>query len=449
MEYLDNSRKLQISPKLFTNVYFLRRNLSFLSIDRGLRHRLELSKTVSKEDTMKALSPSIEKHRDYVIGARRHLHAHPETALEEFETTAFLMKELDSMGIPYIKGYPTGLVATIKGQKPGKTVALRSDMDALNILEKNEVSYKSVIEGKMHACGHDGHTAILLGAAKILMDSKEDLPGTVHLVFQPAEEIGYGAKMLIDTGDWYEETDTIFGAHLWSYLPTGKISLESGQRMAATDRFQIRIQGLSGHGSMPHQTVDAVVVASAMVMNFQTIVSREYSPMEPLVVSVGSIHSGTAFNIISGEAVLEGTIRYFSKDIGQTIEASMRRVMESTAALYGAAAEMTYTYNLPPVVNDEASSALAYEAASTILGEENIVLQEKTTGGEDFAFYLEKKPGCFVFIGTGNKEKGTDFAHHNDHFDLDEDVLLHGSALYAEYALRYLNKEAEKQGGAL
>lgn len=394
---------------------------------------------------MRKLSPSIEKYRDYVISARRHLHAHPETSLEEIETTAYLMSELDAMGIPYIKGEPTGLVATIKGKKPGKTVALRSDMDALNILEKNEVSYKSQVDGKMHACGHDGHTAILLGAARILKEQMEELPGTVHLVFQPAEETGHGAKLLINTGTWYEETDNIFGAHLWSYLPTGKISLEPGQRMAATDRFLIRIKGLSGHGSMPHQTVDAVVVASAMVINFQTIVSREYSPMEPLVVSVGSIHSGTAFNIISGEAVLEGTIRYFSKDIGKTIESSMRRVMESTATLYGASAEMIYTYNLPPVVNDEASSALAYEAASRILGEENIVLQEKTTGGEDFAFYLEHKPGCFVFIGSGNHEKGTDFAHHNDHFDLDEDVLLHGSALYAEYAVSFLKKEAQKE----
>lgn len=398
---------------------------------------------------MRKLSPSIEKYRDYVIGARRHLHAHPETSLEEIETTAYLMRELDAIGIPYIKGEPTGLVATIKGKKPGKTIALRSDMDALNILEKNEVSYKSQVDGKMHACGHDGHTAILLGAARILKDQMEELPGTVHLVFQPAEETGHGAKLLINTGTWYEETDNIFGAHLWSYLPTGKISLEPGQRMAATDRFQIKIQGLSGHGSMPHQTVDAVVAASAMVMNFQTIVSREYSPMEPLVVSVGSIHSGTAFNIISGEAVLEGTIRYFSKDIGKTIESSMRRVMESTAALYGASAEMMYTYNLPPVVNDEASSALAYEAASRILGEENIVLQEKTTGGEDFAFYLDHKPGCFVFIGSGNHEKGTDFAHHNDHFDLDEDVLLHGSALYAEYAVSFLKKEAKKGENSL
>ena len=220
--------------------------------------------------------------------------------------------------------------------------------------------------------------------------------------------------------------------------------MEPGERMAATDRFKVTIKGLSGHGSMPHQTVDAVVVASAMVMNFQTIVSREYSPLDPLVVSVGSIHSGTAFNVISGEAVLEGTVRYFKKDIGETIEGSLRRVVESTAALYGATATLSYAYNLPPVINEEKSSTLATKVAADLLGEENVVLFEKTTGGEDFAFYLEEKPGCFAFIGSGNPLKGTHHAHHNDFFDIDEDVLLHGSALYAGYALAYL-KEAENR----
>jgi len=391
---------------------------------------------------MKPLDPSIEQYRDYVLQARRHLHQHPELALEEVETTKFLMNELDHMGIPYIKAHPTGLIATLKGPNPGPTVALRSDIDALLIEEKNDKPYTSLTKGKMHACGHDGHTAILLGAAKILKDRQQELSGTVHFLFQPAEEIGHGAKILKETGTWYKETDTVFGAHLWAYLPTGKVSVEPGERMAATDRFRITIQGLSGHGSMPHQTVDAVLVASAMVMNFQTIVSREYSPLDPLVVSVGSIHSGTAFNVISGEAVLEGTVRYFKKDIGETIEGSLRRVVESTAALYGATATLSYAYNLPPVVNEERASALATKVAVDLLGEENVVLFEKTTGGEDFAFYLEEKPGCFAFIGSGNKEKGTHHAHHNDFFDIDEDVLLHGSALYAGYALAYL-KEAE------
>ncbi len=389
---------------------------------------------------MQELQEKKAKYEDYIIEMRRHFHSYPELSLEEFETTAFITAELDKMGIPYIKGNPTGLVATIKGNHPGKTVALRSDMDALKITQKNDVPYKSRTEGKMHACGHDAHMAILLGAAKMLMDSLDEIHGTVHLVFQPAEEIGKGAKIMIETGNWYEETDNIFGAHIWSNLSSGKVSLESGERMAATDRFKISIEGLSGHGSMPHQTVDAVVVASAMVMNFQTIVSREYSPLDPLVVSVGSIHSGTAFNVISGTAELEGTVRYFSPEIGKTIENSIRRVMENTASLYGAKAKLSYVYNLPPVVNEEESSAIAYEAAAEVMGKENIVLQEKTTGGEDFAFYLERKPGCFAFIGSGNPEKSTNYAHHNDHFNIDEDVLSTGSSLYAEYALTYLKK---------
>lgn len=389
---------------------------------------------------MDNLDKKKESYRDYVIDMRRHFHRHPELSLEEFETTGFIMKELDRLGIPYIKGNPTGLIATIKGKHPGRTVALRSDMDALKITQRNQVPYKSLTEGKMHACGHDAHMAILLGAARILMDSLDELHGKVHLVFQPAEEIGAGAKIMKETGDWYKETASIFGAHIWSGLPSGKVSLEKGERMAATDTFRISIKGLSGHGSMPHQTVDAVVVASAMVMNFQTIVSREYSPLDPLVVSVGSIHSGTAFNVISGEAELEGTVRYFSKDIAKTIEGSLRRVMESTAALYGAKATLSYRFVLPPVFNEEFSSRIAYEAASHVMGEENIILMEKTTGGEDFSFYLEEKPGCFAFLGSGNPEKNTHIAHHNDHFDIDEDVLINGSALYAEYALTYLKE---------
>ena len=381
-----------------------------------------------------------ERYKDDIVSLRRYLHQHPELSMEEVETTAFIAQELDKLGIPYIKANPTGLIATIEGKHPGKTVALRSDMDALKITQKNDVPYRSQSEGRMHACGHDAHMSILLTAAKMLMDSKDEIHGTVHLLFQPAEEIGLGAKILIETGDWYEKTDNIFGAHIWSGLPTGKVSVEAGERMAATDRFRINIKGLSGHGSMPHQTVDAVVVASAMVMNFQTIVSREYSPLDPLVVSVGSIHSGTAFNVISGEAELEGTVRYFRKEIGDTIEGSVRRVMEHTASLYGAEAELTYIHNLLPVHNEETSSEIAREAAEKIMGEENVVLMEKTTGGEDFAFYLEKKPGCFAFIGSGNKEKKTDLAHHNDHFDIDEDALINGALLYAEYAVSYLEK---------
>lgn len=371
---------------------------------------------------------------------RRHFHMHPELSLEEYETTEFIAKELDKIGVPYERLTETGLIATIEGKHPGKTVALRSDMDALNVTQKNEVPYKSLYEGKMHACGHDAHTAILLGAAHILKDLKDTFSGTVKLVFQPAEEVAAGAKALIEAGDWYDKVDNFFGAHVWSGLEAGKVSVEAGQRMAAADFFKIKVIGKSGHGSMPHQTHDAVVAASAIVMNLQTIVSREYNPLDALVVTVGSIHSGNRFNVISGSAELEGTVRYFTHEIAAAIEDSMRRIVESTAAMYRCEAQLEYFYVTPPLINEEASSAIAHEAALVTHGEENIVLQEKTTGGEDYAYFLKEKPGCFAFIGTKNPEKKTDFAHHNENFDVDEDALIGGSALYAQYALTYLKK---------
>lgn len=379
-------------------------------------------------------------YKDYVVEMRRHFHMNPELSLEEYETTEFVAKELDKIGVPYERLTKTGLIATIQGKSSGKTVALRSDMDALNVTQKNDVSYKSKNEGKMHACGHDAHTAILLGAAQILNDMKDTFQGTVNLVFQPAEEVAAGAKDLMAAGDWYSKVDNFFGAHVWSGLESGKVSVEAGQRMAAADLFKIKVTGKSGHGSMPHQTVDSVVVASAIVLNLQTLVSREYSPLDALVITVGSIHSGNRFNVIAGSAELEGTVRYFTREIAGTIEDSMRRVVESTAAMYRCEATLEYSYVTPPLINEESSSAIAYEAALKTHGAENISKLEKTTGGEDFAYYLKDKPGCFAFIGTKNVEKKTDVAHHNENFDIDEDALIAGSALYAEYAMTYLNK---------
>ncbi len=389
------------------------------------------------------IEKATDLYTDYVIDLRRYFHQHPELSLEEFETTDYIAKELDKLHIPYERSHPTGLIGMIVGAKPGKVVALRSDIDALKISQKNDVPYKSQNPGKMHACGHDAHMAMLLGAARILMDNLSELSGTVYLIFQPAEEIGQGAKFMIKTGDWYEKIDSIFGIHIWSELEAGKVSLEAGERMAAADRFQVHIKGKSGHGSMPHQTVDAVVVAAATVMNLQTIVSRKYRPLDPLVISVGSIQSGDAFNVISGEAELDGTVRYFSKAIGETIIESIAQVVKSTAALYGAESELEYHKYILPLYNEEKSSATAYEAAKMVMGEENITLLEKTTGAEDFAFYLEHKPGCFAFLGSMNKEKKADAAHHNDHFDVDEDVLIKGSLLHAQYALTYLSQNNE------
>ena len=237
--------------------------------------------------------------KDYVIEMRRYFHQYPEKSLEEYETSKRIKEELDKMGIPYISVANTGVIATIEGKNPGKTVALRADMDALSVVEENDsIDYKSKIDGMMHACGHDGHTSMLLGAGKVLNDMKDEINGTVKLFFQPAEEVAQGAKAMIADGA-LEGVDGVFGIHLWTDLECGKISVEEGPRMAAADIFKIIVKGKGGHGSLPQQGVDAVVVSSAIIMNLQSIVSRETSPLDSVVVSIGALHSGTRFNVIA------------------------------------------------------------------------------------------------------------------------------------------------------
>ncbi len=384
----------------------------------------------------------IANNKDYVVEMRRYFHMHPELSFEEFETTKKIAEELDKMGVEYMinEDINTGVIAWIEGKNPGKTVALRSDIDALNVTEANDVDYKSKVDGKMHACGHDAHIAILLGAAKILVELKDEFDGKVYLVFQPAEELGLGAKAMIEYGTWFEETDNMFGAHVWSNLEAGKISVEAGERMAAADSYKLTVKGKSGHGSSPHETIDAVVVSSAIVMNLQSLVSRTYSPLDSVAVTVGSIHSGTRFNIIPGEAVMEGTNRYFSKEVGSRIKEDMLRVCENTAAAYGATVDLDYTFILGPTTNDEESSEIAEGAVEKLFGSEALELVPKTTGGEDFSFYIQDKPGCFAFLGVKNDEIGANYPHHSEFFDMDDSVLVNGSGLYAQYAIDFLNK---------
>ena len=260
---------------------------------------------------VKALAKNV---KDYVIDLRREFHMYPERSGEEFRTSQRVKEELDKLGIPYTTAGGTGVIGIIKGEKPGKTVALRADMDALEVYEKNDIPYKSKTDGLMHACGHDGHTAMLLGAAKVLSMIKNELKGCVKLFFQPAEEIAQGALKMIDDGAM-EGVDSVFAIHLWSGLPMGKISVEAGPRMAAVDVFDITVNGKGGHGSAPHEGVDALVAASDIVMALQTIVSRELSPLEPVVVTVGKLVAGTRFNVLASEAKLEGTNRYFNQKL--------------------------------------------------------------------------------------------------------------------------------------
>lgn len=378
------------------------------------------------------------KYSDEVVKNRRHFHMYPELSGQEFETSKFVQNYLDELGIPYEIFHGTGVIGTIEGDTPGKTVLLRADMDALEVTEKNDVEYKSRHEGVMHACGHDGHTAMLLGAAKILMEVKDQLKGTVKLLFQPAEEIAMGAKAAIDETNIINEIDAAFGIHLWQGVEAGKVSIEAGPRMAAADLFSIKVTGKSCHASMPQEGIDATVAASAIIMNLQSLVSRNTSPNEGLVVTIGKMTSGTRFNIVSGSALLEGTSRSFHPEVWAKIPEQLERVAKNTAEAYGATAEVEINRATPALWNDPNISAILHESMTKMYGEGSITKFEKTTGGEDFAYFTQEVPGALAFVGIRNDVRGINASHHNECFDMDEKGLEIGTALYAQFALDYL-----------
>lgn len=382
---------------------------------------------------------SAHKYKDYVINMRREFHMHPELSWHEERTSQRVKEELKKMGISFISIAKTGVLATIQGKKEGKVIALRADMDALEISERNEVPYKSQNQGVMHACGHDSHTAMLLGAAKILNDMKNEFNGTVKLLFQPAEETTNGAKKMVEEGAM-DGVDEVFGLHVAGILPSGKIAIGAGPRMSSADVFKIVVKGKGGHGSMPHLGIDAVVAGSAIVINLQSIASREISPMDIVVVSIGSFKSGTRFNIIADEAVLEGTTRTFNPEVRNALPDIMERIIKSTANCYRAEAELEYIWGTSAVINNEKSTEMAKKSIEKILSRDAIVDFPKITGAEDFAEYLTKAPGTFALLGIANKEKNIYYMNHSAMFDIDEDTLEYGTALHAQYALDFLSQ---------
>ncbi len=386
------------------------------------------------------IKEAITNYSDELTALRRKLHSEPELSFEEVKTTAFICAYLDGLGIPYRKTEPTGVIAEIKGASGGKTVALRGDMDALSVEQLNtHVPYASKIEGKMHACGHDAHTSMLLIAAKALSDVKDELPGNVRLLFQPAEEIAQGAKAMVDQGAM-DGVDNVFGIHIWSQMPTHKVSCSPGPSFAAADIFKVHFTGKGGHGAIPQDCIDAALVASSFVMNVQTVVSRTIDPQNPAVLTVGKMEVGTRFNIIAENALIEGTVRTFNQDTRNHIEKSISQYAKSVADMYGATAEVEYIRGTQPVVNDEESANLVQQVAAEAFGP-NVVYDEKPTmGAEDFSFFLDKAPGSFALVGSGNPEKDTEWSHHHGNFDIDEDALATGAELYAQYAWAYLNK---------
>ncbi len=364
---------------------------------------------------------------------RRNFHQYPELGFKEHLTAEFVAKKLQAWGIEHQTGVAkTGIVATIEGKKPGPVLAIRADMDALPIQEENEVEYRSRHHGVMHACGHDGHTAIALGTAKYLAQHRANFSGTVKMIFQPAEEGPGGAKPMIEAGVLDNPTvDAIIGLHLWNNLPLGTIGVRSGPLMAAVELFNCTIHGKGGHGAMPNQTIDSILVASQVVQALQTIVARNVDPLDAAVVTVGKLHGGTAHNVIAERAELAGTVRYFNPNLEPTIRQRFEQIVAGVCQSHGASYQLNYWQLYPAVINDAAIADLvrscAAEAIDTPAG---IVPECQTMGGEDMSFFLQAVPGCYFFLGSANPAKNLAYPHHHPRFNFDESVLTRGVEIF-------------------
>jgi amidohydrolase len=362
---------------------------------------------------------------------RRRFHQHPELGFQEQETAAFISAQLTGWGIEHRTAIAqTGIVAVIPGQRPGPVLAIRADMDALPIQEDNDVPYRSQLPGKMHACGHDGHTAILLGVAAYLREHN-DFEGTVKLIFQPAEEGPGGAKPMIEAGALTNPTvDGIVGLHLWNQLPLGTVGVRSGPLMAAVELFEIEIQGKGGHGAIPQQTVDAIVVAAQVITALQTIVARNIDPIESAVVTIGVVQAGKTYNVIADRAILKGTVRYFNPSYDGYFGPRIDQIVGGICQAHGASHELKY-WLYPPTINDPGMADRVRLVADAIVETPaGVVPNCQTMGGEDMSFFLQAVPGCYFFLGSANLNKGLTFAHHHPRFDFDETVLAFGVEIF-------------------
>lgn len=413
-------------------------------------------------DTTQRIKELGSAYESEIIELRRHFHRHPEVGTHEVATSAYIRGILAQMGIDYrlVDGkrpdnvdhelerfIGTGIIATIKGTAegaydengvPAKRVALRTDMDALHVDEKTGFDYASLNEGEMHACGHDCHMAMMLGAAHILNNMRDQIKGEVRIIFQPAEEISLGARDMIAAGA-LDGVDAIYGAHIWTDLDAGTISCEAGPRMASTDWFRIDIEGVRAHGAQPHEGVDAIVVAAEMVTTLQVLVSRDISPFEPVVVTVGEIHGGTARNVMAGSAYLTGTVRAWDKKTRDELPERMERIVRKVAGAFQAKEKFTYEAGNPNLINDEHLSGVARAAVEKIGGPEALATYQGTLAGEDFSEYLNYVPGVFAFIGARNPEIGAVHPQHSCYYTIDESVLAQGSMVAAQWACDMLS----------
>ena len=379
-----------------------------------------------------------------VVADRRHFHENPELGFQEFETAKIVAERLAALGVEDIRTgiAVTGVTGLIHGTKgPGKVVLLRADMDALPILEENAVDYRSKVDGKMHACGHDAHTAMLLGIARVLVARKAEFAGTVKVLFQPAEEGGGGARVMIEEGVLTNpNVDAVFGMHMDQGSPLGTISLRPGPALAAADRFSVTIKGKGGHGAHPDLTHDPIVIGSAIVTALQTVVAREIDPVEPAVCTVGAFIAGDAANVIPDTAILRGTLRSFSPKVREHLAEAVERIVTGVATTMRAEVEYVYAPGYPPTVNDADMTAMVADIARSVVGDEQVKEPPAMMGAEDFSYFLEQKPGCFYFVGSNNEDRGLIWGHHHPRFDIDEDSMAYGMDVMVRTVLHYLDQ---------
>jgi amidohydrolase len=379
-----------------------------------------------------------------VVADRRHLHEHPELAFEEYETSKFVSERLASLGVEDLKTGVggTGVTGLIHGGKgDGKVVMVRADMDALPILEENDVAYKSTRPGVMHACGHDAHTAMLLGLTRLLMDVRSEFAGTVKVLFQPAEEVPPGGAigMIEDGALENPRVDAVLGLHVSSETQAGKIGMRSGSGSASSDRFRITVKGKGGHAASPHEAVDPVVIGSQIVLAFQTLVSRETNPIDSAVVSTTAFITGGAFNVIPDTAELRGTVRTLDQDVRKHLEKRLTEIATGIGKAGGAEVVVDFIRGYPGIVNDPEMTDLVRNAAIASVGEDNVIESPISMGGEDFSYFSLERPGCFFNVGTRNEERGIVWGHHHPRFDVEEEGMSAGIATMGNAVLAYLD----------
>ena len=390
------------------------------------------------------LRTAVDEIMPGVVADRRHLHEHPELGMQEYETATFVADRLRQLGLDDIRTgiANTGVTALIhgtgSGPNAGRVLMLRADMDALPITEENDVEYRSEVPGVMHACGHDGHTAMLLGAARILLGRRNEFAGTVKVLFQPAEEGPGGAKPMIEAGVLEDpRVDACFGLHLAQEMPLGQVASKAGPSMASADGFTVRIQGRGGHGARPQGTVDPIIVGAQIITALQALVSREIDPTKAAVVTVGALNAGKAGNVIPDTAEMRGTVRSFEPDVRDHLQRRVPEVIQGVAEAMRATVEITYRLGPPAVNSDAAMAAIVREAATAVVGAGNAIEMTPIMGAEDMSHFLDAVPGCYFHVGSNNADRGLVWGHHHPRFDFDEDALGVGISVTVESVLRY------------